>query len=154
MDNNIVIEAADYNHVNGRNAYQSDIKRFTLGLPVKAENKKMQIAMQVWKEDCNGNLVVDMEIPIHQVFDFMIFLSSTLLHFKEAYRMPLLYNPDKPDINRIGLQGDAMTIRICTKNPDINKRIQEFSQSLNDLGELTGERLRVLTRLIEELKEY
>lgn len=154
MDNNIVIEAADYNHVDGRNAYQSDIKRFTLGLPVKAENKKMQIAMQVWKEDCNGNLVVDMEIPIHQVFDFMIFLSSTLLHFKEAYRMPLLYNPDKPDINRIGLQGDAMTIRICTKNPDINKRIQEFSQSLNDLGELTGERLRVLTRLIEELKEY
>ena len=43
---------------------------------------------------------------------------------------------------------------ICTENPNITKDIQDFSQALNDLGELTGERFRTLARIVEELECY
>ena len=57
MNEKIVIESKDYDRIDGRNAYQSDIKRFTLGEPMLKENKEMQIAAQMWKNDSNGGLV-------------------------------------------------------------------------------------------------
>lgn len=154
MNEKIVLTAQGYDRVDGRNAYQSTVKKLTLGAPVNEENKKMQIAAQLWKENKDGELEISMEIPIHQIFDLMIFLSRTLLYFKEAYRFPLLYNPDNPTVERIGVQGGVLPMEICVDNPNINEDIQTFSQSLSDLGELTGERLRTLTHIIEELELY
>ena len=154
MNEKIVLTAQGYDRVDGRNAYQSTVKKLTLGTPVNEENKKMQIAAQLWKENKDGELEISMELPIHQIFDLMIFLSRTLLYFKEAYRFPLLYNPDNPTVERIGVQGGVLPVEICVDNPNINEDIQTFSQSLNDLGELTGERLRTLTHIIEELELY
>lgn len=154
MNEKIVLTAQGYDRVDGRNAYQSTVKKLTLGTPVNEENKKMQIAAQLWKENKDGELEISMEIPIHQIFDLMIFLSRTLLYFKEAYRFPLLYNPDNPTVERIGVQGGVLPVEICVDNPNINEDIQTFSQSLSDLGELTGERLRTLTHIIEELELY
>ena len=154
MNEKIVLTAQGYDRVDGRNAYQSTVKKLTLGAPVNEENKKMQIAAQLWKENKDGELAISMELPIHQIFDLMIFLSRTLLYFKEAYRFPLLYNPDNPTVERIGVQGDVLPVEICVDNPNINEDIQTFSQSLSDLGELTGERLRTLTHIIEELELY
>ena len=154
MNEKIVLTAKGYDRVDGRNAYQSAVKKLTLGAPVNEENKKMQIAAQLWKENKDGELEISMELPIHQIFDLMIFLSRTLLYFKEAYRFPLLYNPDNPTVERIGVQGSVLPVEICVDNPNINEDIQTFSQSLSDLGELTGERLRTLTHIIEELELY
>lgn len=154
MNEKIVLTAKGYDRVDGRNAYQSAVKKLTLGAPVNEENKKMQIAAQLWKENKDGELEISMELPIHQIFDLMIFLSRTLLYFKEAYRFPLLYNPDNPTVERIGVQGGVLPVEICADNPNINEDIQTFSQSLSDLGELTGERLRTLTHIIEELELY
>lgn len=154
MNEKIVLTAQGYDRVDGRNAYQSTVKKLTLGAPVNEENKKMQIAAQLWKENKDGELEISMELPIHQIFDLMIFLSRTLLYFKEAYRFPLLYNPDNPTVERIGVQGGVLSVEICVDNPNINEDIQTFSQSLSDLGELTGERLRTLTHIIEELELY
>lgn len=154
MNEKIVMTAQGYDRVDGRNAYQSTVKKLTLGAPVNEENKKMQIAAQLWKENKDGELAISMELPIHQIFDLMIFLSRTLLYFKEAYRFPLLYNPDNPTVERIGVQGGVLPVEICVDNPNINEDIQTFSQSLSDLGELTGERLRTLTHIIEELELY
>ena len=154
MNEKIVLTAQGYDRVDGRNAYQSTVKKLTLGAPVNEENKKMQIAAQLWKENKDGELEISMELPIHQIFDLMIFLSRTLLYFKEAYRFPLLYNPDNPTVERIGVQGVVLPVEICVDNPNINEDIQTFSQSLSDLGELTGERLRTLTHIIEELELY
>ena len=154
MNEKIVLTAQGYDRVYGRNAYQSTVKKLTLGAPVNEENKKMQIAAQLWKENKDGELEISMELPIHQIFDLMIFLSRTLLYFKEAYRFPLLYNPDNPTVERIGVQGGVLPVEICVDNPNINEDIQTFSQSLSDLGELTGERLRTLTHIIEELELY
>ncbi|MFT4104362.1 MAG: DUF6530 family protein [Lacrimispora sp.] len=154
MNEKIVMTADGYDRIDGRNAYQSEIKKLTLGAPVLEENKKMQIAAQIWKEDSDGQLNMDTELPIHQIFDLMIFLSRTLLHFREAYRLPLLYDPENPSVERVGIQGGVMPIAVCTENPNINEDIQAFSQALNDLGEMNGERMRVLTRILEEMEYY
>lgn len=154
MNEKIVIVSNSYDHVDGRNAYQSAIKRLTLGKPMLEENKKMQIAAQIWKVNEDGGLILVQELPIHQIFDLIIFLSRTLLYFKEAYRLPLLYDPEKPTVERIGVQGGVLPVEICIDNQNINEDIKEFAQSLNDLGELIGERQRVLSRILEELECY
>ena len=154
MNEKTVLLVKDYDRVDGRNAYQSALKKITLGVPRWDENKNKQIAAQFWKEGKSGELEISMELPVHQIFDLMIFLSRTLLYFKEAYRFPLLYNPENPVVERIGVQGGVLPVEICVENPDIDKDIQTFVRALNDLGELTGERLRTLTRIIEELEMY
>ena len=154
MNEKVVIVSNDYDRIDGRNAYQSDIKRLTLGAPMLEENKKMQIAAQIWKIDKNGELILAQELPIHQVFDLIILLSRTLLYFKEAYRLPLLYDPEKPTVERVGVQGGVLPVEVCIDNQNINEDIKAFAQSLNDLGELIGERKRVLGRILEELELY
>ena len=150
MNEKVVMVSNDYDRIDGRNAYQSDIKRLTLGAPMLEENKKMQIAAQIWKNDKDGELILAQELPIHQIFDLMIFLSRTLLYFKEAYRLPLLYDPEK----RVGVQGGVLPVEVCVDNQNINEDIKAFAQSLNDLGEIIGERQRVLSRILGELECY
>ncbi|MEM5817529.1 MAG: DUF6530 family protein [Desulfitobacterium hafniense] len=152
MNKNIVMTAEQYDRIDGRRAYRSDIKRLTLGAPIMADNQAMPIAAQVWKETAEGRLEISTELPLHQVIDLMILLSRTLVHFREAYRLPLLYDPEKPTVERLGVQGGVLSVAVCTENLDIREDIQKFSQALNDLGELTGERLRVLSRILEELE--
>lgn len=154
MNEKVVMVSNAYERIDGRNAYKSGIKRLTLGAPMLEENKKMQIAAQIWKNDKDGELILAQELPIHQIFDLIIFLSRTLLYFKEAYRLPLLYDPEKPLVERIGVQGDVLPVEVCVDNQNINEDIKAFAQSLNDLGELIGERKRVLNRILEELELY
>lgn len=154
MSENMVVAANGYDLIDGRNAYQSDFKRLSIGMPTLEENKNMQIAVQLWREKPNGELEIATELPIHQVMDLMIFLSRTMQHFREAYRLPLLYNPETPAIERLGIQGGVMPVTVCTENPHINDDIQKISQSLSDLSELTGERLRTLFRILEEMECY
>ena len=154
MNEKVVMVSNGYDRIDGRNAYQSDIKRLTLGAPRLEENKKMQIAAQIWENDKDGELILAQELPIHQIFDLMIFLSRTLLYFKEAYRLPLLYDPEKPTVERVGVQGGVLPVEVCVDNQNINEDIKAFAQSLNDLGEIIGERRRVLSRILEELECY
>lgn len=154
MNEKVVMVSNDYDRIDGRNAYQSDIKRLTLGAPMLEENKKMQISAQIWKNDKDGELILAQELPIHQIFDLMIFLSRTLLYFKEAYRLPLLYDPEKPTVERVGVQGGVLPVEVCVDNKNINEDIKAFAQGLNDLGEIIGERQRVLSRILEELELY
>lgn len=154
MNEKTVMVSNGYNRIDGRNAYKSDIQRLTLGEPVLEENKKMQIAAQIWKIDKDGELVLAQELPIHQIFDLMIFMARTLLYFKEAYRLPLLYNPENPTVERIGIQGGVLPVEVCVDNQKIDEDIKLFAQSLSDSGELIGERQRVLTRILKELELY
>lgn len=154
MNKDTVIIADQYDRIDGKNAYRSEIKRLTLGAPTLEINRNTHITAQIWKEKADGELEISTELPIHQVLDLMIFLSRTLLYFREAYRLPLLYDPEKPAIERIGVQGGVLPVAVCTENTNINEDIQKFSQALNELGELTGERLRVLSRIFEEMECY
>lgn len=154
MNEKTVMSADGYDRIDGRDAYHSAVKRLTLGAPMMEENKSTPIAAQIWSEQADGTPGIRCELPIHQVLDLMIFLSRSMLYFKEAYRLPLLYDPENPTVERVGIQGDAMAVSVCTHNPHIQEDISAFSQSLSDLGELTGERLRTLTRILEELECY
>lgn len=147
-----ILQAEGYDKIDGRNAYQSKVKKLTLGQPVQEENASMRIAAQLWRENSAGQLEMDTELAIHQVLDIAIFAVRGLLHFRDAYRLPLLYDPEKPVLERIGIQGGVMPVAVCTENPTLDTDIQAFERAVGDLGELTGERLRVLSRILEEME--
>ena len=73
------------------------------------------------------------------------------MHFREAYRYEKFYDPENTTIDRIGLQGDAMTVSVCTENPMIDDDIKLFSQVLSNDSEIIGERLKTLSRILKEM---
>ena len=87
-----------------------------------------------------------------RVLDLAIMISRTKLYFQEeAYRWAKLYDPEKPVLERVGLQGDAMTVAVCTGNERIDEDIQLFWQAMSNDDELIGERLRTLARILREM---
>ena len=54
----------------------------------------------------------------------------------------------------IGVQGGVLPVNICIDNPNIDDDIKKFSQALSNLGELTGERMRALSHIFEEMEYY
>ena len=44
-----------------------------------------------------------------------------------------------------------MTVEVCTDNEMIDEDIKLFNQVLSDEGELIGERLRILSRILKEM---
>lgn len=147
----MIIEATGYDRIDGKNAYHSPTKRLTVGFPTLPENISTPVALQLWQQGEDGGEHIKTELPMHQVLDLAILLSRTLLHFRDAYRYPALYDPSAPVLDRLGLQGDAATISVCTENPRIDEDMRALSQAFSDLGELTGERLRTLKRILDEL---
>ncbi|MEM5769802.1 MAG: DUF6530 family protein, partial [Bacillota bacterium] len=61
------------------------------------------------------------------------------------------YDPARPVIDRVGLQGDAMTMAVCTDNPMIDEDIRLFADVLAKNDELISERLSVLSRVLKDL---
>ncbi|MGV2686266.1 hypothetical protein GNF82_18375, partial [Clostridium perfringens] len=105
----------------------------------------------IWRAEEEKGTSSSDEIPIHRILDLSILICSALTHFSEAYRFEHLYDPQHPVIDRIGLQGNAMTVAVCTDNEQIHEDIKLFNEALSDNGEMIGERLRTLTRMLEEL---
>ena len=77
-------------------------------------------------------------------------IAKAELHFREAYRYPKLYDESNPRIDRIGLQGDAMTVAVCTENPLIDEDIKLFRDALAKDDEILAERFSVLAGLLAE----
>lgn len=145
----IVIE--NYENVDGRNAYNSDAKGLSLGLAQWNDRGKVDISAKVWRHTGEKWSRQSEELPLHRVLDLAILVSRALLHFREAYRYEHLYDKVNPVIDRVGLQGDAMTVAVCTDNEKIEEDIQLFSQALSQDDELVGERLRTLSRILKEM---
>lgn len=145
-----VIVSEDYENIDGRKAYNTDAKGLSLGLAQWNDRGKLDISAKVWRYTGEKWSRQSEELPMHRVLDLAILTCRSYLYFQNAYRYPKLYNPDNPLIDRIGLQGDAMTIEICKDNPMIDEDIQLFSQALSQDGEIIGERLSVLSRLLKE----
>lgn len=146
-----VIISDNYGKVDGRFAYKTDVKALSLGLSEQNEDGRARIAAKVWRAaEEQGAGPMD-ELPLHRILDLSILICSALTHFSEAYRFEDLYDPQHPVIDRIGLQGNAMTVAVCTDNEQIQEDIKLFNEALSDNGEMIGERLRTLTRMLEEL---
>ena len=146
-----VIVSENYENVDGRYAYNTDAKGLSLGLAQWNDRGKLDISAKVWRYTGEKWSRQSEELPMHRVLDLAILICRSSLHFQEAYRFPKLYNPDNTKLDRIGLQGDAMNISVCAENPMIDEDIRLFSQALSNDGELIGERLRILSRLLKEM---
>lgn len=141
----------NYENVDGRYAYQSDAKGLSLGLAQWNDRGKIDISAKVWRHTGEKWSRQSEELPLHRVLDLAILICRAKLHFQDAYRYEKLYDPEKPVIDRIGLQGDAMTVAVCQDNDMIDEDIRLFNQVLSEDGELLGERLRVLSRILKEM---
>jgi hypothetical protein len=146
-----VIVSENYEKVDGRKAYDTDAKGLSLGLAQWNDRGKLDISAKVWRHTGEKWSRQSEELPMHRVLDLAILICRSSLYFQDAYRYPKMYDPENTMIDRIGLQGDAMSVAVCKENPMIDEDIKLFSQALNDDGEMMGERLRVLSRLLKEM---
>jgi hypothetical protein len=147
-----VIVSENYEKVDGRSAYNSDAKGLSLGLAQWNDRGKVDISAKVWRYTGEKWSRQSEEMPFHRVLDLAILICRAQQYFREnAYRFPKLYDDNQPTIDRIGLQGDAMTVAVCTDNEKLDEDIQLFHQALSSDDELISERLRVLARILKEM---
>lgn len=146
-----VIVSENYEDIDGRYAYNSDAKGLSLGLAQWNDRGKVEISAKVWRHTGEKWSRQSEELPLHRVLDLALLICRARLHFADAYRFEKLYDPAKPTIDRMGLQGDAMTVSICTDNEKIDEDIKLFDQCLKDDDELIGERLRSLSAMLKQL---
>jgi hypothetical protein len=146
-----VIVSENYENVDGRYAYNTDAKGLSLGLAQWNDRGKVDISAKVWRYTGEKWSRQSEELPLHRVLDLAILVCRAQLHFREAYRYEKLYDTENPVIDRVGLQGDAMTVAVCTDNDKINEDIKLFSQALRNDDELIGERLGTLSRILKEM---
>lgn len=149
-----VIVAEDYARIDGRAAYESDAQGLSLGLAQWNDRGKVDISAKVWRHTGEKWSRQSEELPLHRVLDLAILTCRAMLYFREeAYRHPGGYDRENPVIDRVGLQGDAMTVAVCTGNDHIDGDMGLFQEALARDGELLGERMRVLSRLLKEMGE-
>lgn len=146
-----VIVSQNYEHIDGQYAYDSDAKGLSLGLAQWNDRGKVNISAKVWRHTGGKWSRQSEELPLHRLIDLTILLCRTKQYFRDAYRFPKLYDPENPQIDRVGLQGDAMTVEVCTDNAMIDEDIQLFYNALAQNDEFLSERLRVLGALLKEL---
>ena len=147
-----VIVAEDYDHIDGRSAYQTDAKGLSLGLAQWNDRGRVDISAKVWRYTGEKWSRQSEELPLHRVLDLAILICRAQLYLREeSYKYQDFYDPDRPEIDRVGLQGDAMTVSVCTENDHIQEDIRLFQDALARDGELLGERMNVLARILGEL---
>jgi hypothetical protein len=146
-----VIVSENYENVDGRYAYDTDAKGLSLGLAQWNDRGKVDISAKVWRYTGEKWSRQSEELPLHRVLDLAILVCRTRQHFQDAYRFEKLYDTKNPVIDRVGLQGDAMTVAVCTDNEKIDEDIKLFRQALSDDDELIGERLSTLSRILKEM---
>ncbi len=147
-----VIVSENYENVDGRYAYDSDAKGLSLGLAQWNDRGKVDISAKVWRHTGGKWSRQSEELPLHRVLDLAILICRTKQYFQEeAYKEEKLYDEENPILDRIGIQGDAMTMAVCTDNEKIDEDIQLFRQALSNDDELIGERLKVLSRILKEM---
>lgn len=147
-----VIVAEDYEHIDGRTAYDTDAKGLSLGLAQWNDRGRVDISAKVWRYTGEKWSRQSEELPLHRVLDLAILTCRAQLYFREeAYRHPKGYNAENPVIDRVGLQGDAMTVEVCTENDHIDGDLKLFEDALGRDSELLGERMAVLSRLLKEM---
>lgn len=146
-----VIVVEDYANIDGRSAYHTDAQGLSLGLAQWNDRGKVDISAKVWRYTGEKWSRQSEELPMHRVVDLMLLLCSAKKYFADAYRYEKFYDPANPVVARIGVQGDAMTVAVCTDNPMLDEDIHLFADALSKDDELLSERLRRLSQLLQEM---
>lgn len=146
-----VIAVENYENVDGRAAYKSEAKGLSIGLAQWNDRGRVDASAKVWRYTGEKWSRQSEELPLHRVLDLAILIVRARRYLsEEAYRFPKGYDPAAPLIDRIGLQGDAMSVSICTGNPQIEGDLTLLSQAIGRDDELLAERLRVLRQELEK----
>jgi hypothetical protein len=143
-----VIVAGDYRNIDGRNAYESDVESVSIGVMPLNDRNEVNISAKINKNETGESK----ELLVHHIIDLSILFCKTKAYFREAYRYKNLYNKDQPEIERVGLQGDVMTIKVCTENEMIDEDIDLFYNQLSKDDEFLSERLQILSAALRELE--
>jgi hypothetical protein len=146
-----VVVVEDYEHIDGRSAYDSDAKGLSLGLAQWNDRGSVEISAKVWRHTGEKWSRQSEELPLHRVLDLAILVARTKEYFSEAYRYEKLYDPQSTRIDRIGLQGDAMSVDVAVKNEMLDKDIRLFADELSKNDELISERLQTLATILERM---
>lgn len=146
-----VFIAEDYTNIDGRQAKIGDTKGLSLGLAQWNDRGKVDISAKIWRYTGEKWSRQSEEMPLHRVLDLTIFLCRGLEYCREAYRYDGFYDKNNPQIDRIALQGDAMSINIATENPMIDEDIKLFMDTLGKDDELLGERLSMLAATLKRM---
>lgn len=146
-----VIVSENYANVDGRTAYHTDAQGLSLGLAQWNDRGKVDISAKVWRYTGEKWSRQSEELPLHRVLDLAVLIAKAKQHFQEAYRYPGLYDEEKPQLARVPLQGDAMTVTVCVDNPMIQEDIRLFADALSKDDELLSERLHILSDLLQEM---
>lgn len=146
-----VIVSENYENIDGRSAYDTDAKGLSLGLAQWNDRGRVDISAKIWRYTGEKWSRQSEEMPLHRVLDLAILICRSQLYFRDAYRFPKLYDEQNPQIDRVGLQGDAMTVVVCTANDHIDEDIRLFRDGLAADDEMLGERFRVLAGILKEM---
>ena len=147
-----VIIVENYSNVDARQAYDSDAVGLSVGLAQWNDRGKVEASAKIWRYTGDKWSRQSEEMPLNRVLDLSILVARTLYYLREeGYRYPKYYNPENPQIDRIGIQGDAMTVEVCVENPNLDEDIQLLANAVAKDGELLGERLSLLRKLLTDL---
>ena len=147
-----VIVSEDYDRIDGGKAYDSDAKGLSLGLAQWNDRGKLDISAKVWRHTGTKWSRQSEELPLHRILDLAILIVKARLFFMERYRKTKSDYPSYPLLDRIGLQGGAMNVAVCTDNPQIESDLDLFDEVIHKDDELISERLRMLASLLREFE--
>lgn len=146
-----VIAVENYGNIDGRMAYNTDAQGLSLGLAQWNDRGKVDVSAKVWRYTGEKWSRQSEELPVHRVVDLALLICRAKQHFADAYRYPKLYDEGQPQIDRIALQGDAMTVEVCTDNEMIDEDIRLFADAFARDDEMLSERLHRLANLLNEM---
>ncbi len=146
-----VIVVPNYEQVDGKQANESDAKGLSVGLAQWNDRGSVEASAKVWRYTGEKWSRQSEELPLTRALDLAILVCRTNLYFQDAYRFPKFYDPQQTTIDRIGLQGDAMNVEVCTDNPMIDTDIRLLNDALSQEGERLGERFRVLADMLKQM---
>ena len=98
-----VFVSENYENVDGRLAKKTDAKGLSLGLAQWNDRGNVDVSAKVWRYTGEKWSRQSEELPMHRVLDLAILLCRSKLYLSESYRFPKLYQPEKPQIDRIGI---------------------------------------------------
>lgn len=146
-----VLVSEDYQLVDGRYAPDSDAKGISLGLAQWNDRGRVDISAKIWRHTGEKWSRQSEELPLHRVLDLAILVCKAKIYFRERYRKQTRDYPGYPLLDRVPLQGGAMNIAVCTDNEHIEEDMELFDLALHKDDEILSERLRTLSRVLQEL---
>jgi hypothetical protein len=147
-----VIVSEEYDKIDGRLISETNVKGLSLGLAQWNERGRLDISAKIWRYTGEKWSRQSEEMPLHRALDLAILICKTKLVFKERYKKNEKEYPKYPLLDRIGLQGGAMNVSVCTDNEHIEEDIELFDKCLRQDDEIISERLKTLGRILKELE--